>query len=172
MQSKEVTDASECRAKLAELIQDMRYAMLTTANPDGSLHSRPMAAQQKNFSGELWFFTGRDSGKVAAIQSDQNVNVAYAEPDKNRYLSIAGRAQLVDDKKKAEEMWNPAYRAWFPDGLEDPNLALLKISVESAEFWDAPASLTVHLIGFAKAMATGQPYKTGSEEHGRVELRH
>ncbi len=155
--------------KLGELLEDMRIGMLTTAETDGSLHSRPMATQQIEFDGDLWFFTEIDSGKVHELQQDRNVNVSYASEKDNRYVSITGKGNLVRDRAKIEELWNPILKAWFPKGLEDPNLGLLKITVTSAEYWDSPSSVVVHLVGFIKATVTGQSYEPG--EHAKVDLK-
>lgn len=149
--------------KLRELIKDIRIAMLTTAEEDGKLRSRPMAAQQTEFDGDLWFFTAKNSEKAAEIRHDQRVNVSFAAPDDNRYVSVSGRAQLVDDKAKAKELWNPFVKAWFPDGLDDPNLTLLKVEVEAAEYWDAPGNKMVQLVWLAKAVLTGSPPRNAGE---------
>jgi general stress protein 26 len=139
-----------------------------TQAADGSLHGRPMATQELESDGTLWFFTGASSGKVREIERDQHVLLSYAAPDDNRYVSVAGTAQMVKDRAKAEELWNPAFKAWFPDGLDDPELALLKVEIESAEYWDSPSSTIVHLVGFAKAVAMGKPYHGG--ENATIEL--
>ncbi len=159
---------SEAIAKLGELIQDIRIAMLTTTERSGELRSRPMATQDAGFDGTLWFFTGADSGKVQEISGDQDVNVAYVDHDKSRYVSVSGRATLVRDQAKIDELWSPIVKAWFPDGKDDPNLALLKVDVTGAEYWDAPSSKLVQVAGFVKAIATGQTYDSG--EHGEVSL--
>lgn len=154
--------------KLGELIQDINVAMLTTVCDDGSLRSRPMATQQTgDFDGTLWFFTKADAPKVH--EADHHpVNLAYAKPDKQHYVSVSGKAALVRDQAKIKELWNPMYKAWFPKGLDDPELALLRVDVEKAEYWDSPSSTMVHLVGFVKALATGQSYKPG--ENKKVNL--
>jgi general stress protein 26 len=143
--------------KLAKLIRGIKFAMLTTAMPDGTLRSRPMATQQAPFDGSLWFFTYFHSGKVDEIEHDQHVNVSYADPSGNRYVSVSGRAAIVRDRQKAGELWSELHRAWFPQGLDDPNLALLRVDVHDAEYWDGPSSRMVQLAGFVKAMVTGKP---------------
>jgi len=77
---------------------------------------------------------------------------------------VSGRASVVRDRGKAEELWSPAMKAWFPDGLDDPDLALLRVQVEDAEYWDTPSSKMVHVVGFVKAVATGQRYQPGENE--------
>lgn len=155
--------------RLGKMIQGIRVAMLTTLDPDGVLRSRPMATQEVEFDGRLWFFTGKQSGKVTAIQNEQHVNVAYASPDDNRYVSIAGRASVLRDEKKIRELWTPAMRAWFPKGVDDPDISLIAVDVESAEYWESPSSTIVHLVGFTKAMLTGRRYDA-SENHGRLDM--
>jgi general stress protein 26 len=150
--------------KLAELIKDIRIAMLTTVDEDGSLRSRPMATQDVEFNGELWFMVGADSAKVHEVQEDRQVNVSFANPDDQRYVSVSGSAQLVRDRQRIDEFWNPMYKAWFPEGKDDPNIALLRVTVSKAEYWDSHSSPVVHLLGFAKALITGQSYDGGENE--------
>ncbi|MBX3064502.1 MAG: pyridoxamine 5'-phosphate oxidase family protein [Anaerolineae bacterium] len=138
--------------KLRELIKDVDIAMLTTMDQDGSLRSRPMGTQDFEFDGDLWFFTSVDTAKVSEIKTENRVNVSYAAPDKNRYISVSGTATLINDKAKMKEYWSPIYKIYFPDGLEDPNLRLLKIKVEKAEYWDGPNGLIPTIIGFAKGL--------------------
>lgn len=160
----EHTDNNENIKKLRELIKDIRFAMLTTVEEDGTLRSRPMATQQTEFDGDLWFFTNANAPKVDEVQQEQHVNVSYANPEKQKYVSVSGKAQLVRDRQKIEELWNPLYKAWFPNGLDDPNLALLKVNVDRAEYWDSPSSAVVRLVGFVKALTTGKPYSGGENE--------
>jgi general stress protein 26 len=142
--------------KLAKLIKSIKYAMLTTAMPDGTLRSRPMATQAGEFDGTLWFFTHDNTGKVDEIRNDQHVNLAYADPSHNRWVSVSGRASVVRDRRKAEELWTEIHRAWFPDGLDDPTLALLRVDVTDAEYWDGPSTKVAQLAGFVKALVTGK----------------
>lgn len=156
--------------KVNELIEAIRFGMFTTLTEEGALHSRPMAAQELDENNSLWFLTSSQSGKVKAIAHDKQVNVAFSAPAKNDYLSLAGTAQVLIDKEKIKELWNPAYLAWFPKGVDDPNICLIRVDVNTAEYWDSPTSKVVYLIGLAKAAVTGQPYKAGPDEHGRVHL--
>lgn len=150
--------------KLAELIEDIEIAMLTTAEEDGTLRSRPMATQKEPFDGELWFFTQASAPKVDEIEADRHVNLSYAQPKDQRYVSVSGTAQLVRDKAKAKQFWNPVLKAWFPDGLDDPDLALLRVRVSEAEYWDAKSAKLVQLAGLAKALITRQEYHPGENE--------
>ncbi|HSV14919.1 MAG TPA: pyridoxamine 5'-phosphate oxidase family protein [Tepidisphaeraceae bacterium] len=164
----DTTQQSQNIEKLASLIKGVRIAMLTTTDGDGSLHSRPMATQSADFDGELWFLTGQRSHKVQEINRDHHVSLSYADPSDNRYVSISGTARLVRDRKRAEDLWNPMYKAWFPKGLDDPELCVLRVTPERAEYWDSPSSAVVHMVGFVKAALTGKPADAG--EHGEMRL--
>jgi general stress protein 26 len=153
--------------KLNELIKDIKIAMLTT-NDANVLRSRPMATQDTEFNGELWFFTSKQTHKAEEIAKDSRVNVSYSEPDDNRYISMSGMAELVDDRAEIEELWSPVYQAWFPKGLDDPNIILLKITVEQAEYWDATSSSLVEAFGLLKALVTGEQASGG--DHAMVSL--
>src|SRR3954463_2099466 len=133
--------------KLAKLIKGIKVAMLTTQDDDGTFRSRPMATQDEEFDGTLWFFTQIDSHKVTEIDRQHQVNLSYADSGDNRYVSISGLATLVRDRAKIDELWSPVLKAWFPDGKDDPNIALLRVDVQKAEYWDAPSSTLVKLVG-------------------------
>jgi general stress protein 26 len=149
---------------LAEKIKDIRFAMMTTAEPDGSLHSRPMATLDMEFNGDLWFFTQASTPKVQDVQRDEQVNLSYTKPEDNLFISISGTAQLVHDEKKMKDYWKPYLKAWFPKGLEDPDLALLRVSVDSAEFWESPAGTIGRIYSAVKGLATGGKDMGGENE--------
>jgi general stress protein 26 len=132
--------------KVWDLIKHLEVAMLTTQDSDGTLHSRPMAALEMDPTGYLWFFTEASSHKVDEVQHHRNVNVAYLDPAKNRFVSISGKAQVIRDAAKAKELWRPFLRAWFSKGVDDPSVALLRIQIERADYWDSPASRVVQLL--------------------------
>jgi general stress protein 26 len=150
--------------KLNSLIKEIKFAMLTTAESDGTLRSRPMATQQAPFDGDLYFFTYGSAPKVEEAQQHHQVNLSYANPDDNVYVSVSGAAQLLRDRQKMEQLWNPIYKAWFPKGLDEPDIALLKVNVEQAEYWDSPNNKLVQLGGFVKALVTGQQAKGGENK--------
>lgn len=149
--------------KLKELIEGIDFCMLTTID-GGHLRSRPMSTQQFEFDGDLWFFTSDQTHKVTEIQKDARVNVSYSKPDDDSYVSVSGRAEMVKDKAKIAELWNPILNAWFPDGLNDPSLCLLKVSVEQAEYWDSSSGKLMEILGFVKALATGQQADWGENK--------
>lgn len=134
--------------RFSKLIKDIPFVMLTTINNDDeTLRSRPMTLQKAEFEGDLWFFAARTSPACLDIEENPKVNLAFAEPKDTAFVSATGIAEVVFDKEKATELWNPIYKAWFPEGLEDPELCLIRVVVESADYWDAPSSKVVQGIG-------------------------
>jgi general stress protein 26 len=125
--------------RLNQLIEGIELAMLTSVHANGQLHSRPMATQVATDDGFLWFFTAQHSSKVDAIRNDHQVNVAYADPSNMRFVSVCGTCELVRSRVIASELWRPEYSRYFPGGAEDPDLILLKVTINSAEYWDADA---------------------------------
>ena len=140
--------------KLWDLIKHLEVALLTTTEPDGTLHTRPMAAMQTDFDGNLWFFTEAASHKVDEIHHHPQVNVTYVDAVKNRYIAVSGKAYVVRDRAKARTLWLPFLRAWFPNGVDSPEIALLRIQVEKVEYWESPSSKSVGLLGFTITTTT------------------
>jgi general stress protein 26 len=152
--------------KVAELLKDERIAVFTTTAPDGTLMSRPMAMQEVEFDGDLWFFASRSSRKVAHVTANPQVNVATA--GSSSWVSLTGHAVVIDDPAKKEDLWSAVVEAWFPDGPEDPDVVLLRVDAASAEYWDSPGGRVASAISFAKAKLTGQPYDGGENETVRL----
>ena len=149
----------EDRATVAKIVKAAKVGLLTTVSPEGQLHSRPLVAQDVEFDGDLWFFCDEDSNKVREIRSNPEVNVAFSNSQQSEWTSISGRAEVVHDRARAEELWNPMLEVWFEDGLDTPGLALLKVHADTAEYWESSSSRVVRLIGAVRAAATGDPDK-------------
>ncbi len=154
----------EARARLVELMEDMPIGMMTTYGPDGP-RSFPMARQQVEPSAELWFITARDTQHVADLARTAQVSMTFTS--RSSWVALTGRATVVDDQARLEELWTTFAEAWMPEGPEDPNAVLLRLDVEEAEFWDTPGGRISSLISFAKTRLTGETYDA---EHGRVDL--
>ena len=151
--------------KVRDMIEDIRIAMMTTVDQSNNLVSRPMAALQVDEAGNIWFFTQRSSPKVDQIeQHDQQVNVSFADVSDADYVSVSGTAKEVDDRAKIDELWNPQAKAWFPKGKDDPELTLLKVHIDVAEYWSANDSKMVRFFQQATAAITGNPPKMGENE--------
>jgi general stress protein 26/GNAT superfamily N-acetyltransferase len=155
-----MTDAHE---ELWERIEKVRPTMMTTVERDGTLRSRPMWTLGDGFDGSLWFFTSDDAPKAEELAADPRVLLSYAAPDKDLFLSVWGRAAVVHDRTKAEELWNVYAEAWFPEGLDDPHLALLRVDVERAQYWEDRKPKVLQLAEFALGAVTGKRPESGDE---------
>lgn len=172
-QGNDATSAAQSRSDegmnhLLELIADVKVAMMTTQDKDGNLRSRPMQTLDTHPDGTFWFFTSDHSGKADEVAKDPRINLSYALPEKNRYISVSGLGEIVHDLDKKKELWKPIYRAWFPEGVDDAHCSLLKVHVEKAEYWDTPSSTFVEIVGFTKALLTGKAYQQSDESHQKI----
>ena len=151
--------------KLREIVKAVDICMLTTVDERGDLHSRPMSNNREiEFDGDLWFFTYGSSHKVDEVGRVPKVNASFADVDAQLYASLTGRAEVVRDPAKIEELWQPQLRAWFPEGKETPDIALLKVSVERAEYWDGSQSLVAHAVSLVSSLVTGEQARLGENE--------
>ena len=158
------TQSEERREKVWDLVRDIRAAMLVTQNANGAMSARPMSAVNKDFTDRLWFMTSADSPKLEDIRAMPLVLVAYAEPKDQNYVSVRGSARIVTDAVKIRELWTEAARVWFPRGPDESNIALIEVSVDSAEYWDAPSATMVYAYGYAKARLTRKPPDIGENK--------
>ncbi len=156
----------EGKKKIGELIKDVRICMMATLNSDGTIDTRPMATQETEFDGAVWFLTRHESGKVHEIEDDAHVTLVYSDPKDHNFVSAKGKAQVSQDKAKIHELWNPMFKAWFPNGEEDPSIAVLKVNIDEAEYWEASSSRLVFGIKYLAKAVTGGKVDVG--EQGKV----
>nr|WP_295776756.1 pyridoxamine 5'-phosphate oxidase family protein [Rhodoferax sp.] len=153
--------------QLWSLIEGMRFAMLTTHARSDHLHARPMTMQNKNFDdGKLWFFMSRSGDTVGELQSSPNVGVAFVDPGDDKYVSLSAVARVVEDRSKVRELWSKMDDAWFKGGTDDPDLALVEVSVVHGHYWDVKESKLTQLFLMAKAAVTDERPHIG--ESGEV----
>jgi len=155
------------------MIDSAKYCMLATTQADGVIRSRPMATQStdKAAEGELWFFTRHHSTKVDEMRQRPHVNLSFVAQGETLFISVSGKGEVVLDKQKMKELWNPALKAWFPKELDDPELSLLRIDVTDAEYWNNTSNTFVQLYGYIKASVTGQPHRGEGQEHDKIHLQ-
>jgi general stress protein 26 len=153
----QMKSAESDRKKVWDLVKDIQFAMMVTQDADGSMHGRPMSAMQKEFEGTLWFMTRDQTLKVEALEANPKVMLSYADVDKHHYVSLTGTARIVHDKAKVKDLWSEAARVWFPNGPDDPQIALIGVEVTDAEYWDSASSTMVYAYGYVKARLTGEP---------------
>ena len=168
---------AESWQKLTGLIEHTKFTMMATvSSADGTIRSRPMATQHVGDRsslepGTLWFFTQRSSHKVEELRANPQVNLGYIGQGETLFISVSGTAELVVDEKKNAELWNPVLKAWFPKGLDDPELSLLRVRATQAEYWDNTSNKLVQLFGYAKAALTGEPHRGEGQDHEKISLQ-
>jgi general stress protein 26 len=167
--SEELT-REEKLAKLREMVKAVDICMLTTVDEQGGLHSRPMSNNREiEFDGDLWFFTYGSSHKVDEVGRAPQVNASFADTDAQQYASLTGRAEVVRDRAKIEELWKRHLRAWFPEGVDTPDIVLLKVTVERAEYWDSSQSVVAHAVSLVSSLIKGEPAHPGENE--KIDLK-
>jgi general stress protein 26 len=144
--------------------------MLTHRHDDGTLHSHPLTTMNRKIDegGLLYFFVGRDTELGARLQSDASVNVSYVDHDKDRYVSIAGQARVSDDTDTKQRLFNALTKAWFPGGWQDPNLELIEVKIQQAEYWNTKESKVTQLLKIAAAAASGTRAHMGEKKEFHV----
>ncbi len=155
------TTQQDRQDKVRQLVRSTKLAMLTSVDPDGRLVSKPMATQDVDFDGTVWFISERDSHKARNIERDPRVNVAYSSNDS--WVSLSGTAEVVDDHAKLQELWNSFTGAWLEGGPENPNNVLIKVTGDTAEYWDSPGSRVTQVANLVKAKVTGRTLDTDNE---------
>ncbi|MBC7658724.1 MAG: pyridoxamine 5'-phosphate oxidase family protein [Chitinophagaceae bacterium] len=163
------THNPEAVYRLMAMIGSIKTSMLTTIDRDGTLRSRPMLTQDYQQDGTLWFFSSDHYGKAEELEADPRVNVTYSMPDKSRFISISGLAEIVHDESKKRELWRPSFAEWYPEGSNDTHLALIKVYIQKAEYWDVPSNRLVEILSFTKAVLTGGTYHT-AEPHQKLQF--
>jgi len=153
--------------KLGELVEDIDVAMMTTRAADGSMVSRPLQTLKLDDNGEFIFFTAAKSHKVDELTADSAVNLAYANPGKQRYVSVRGRARMDRDPDTINELWSLPQKIFFPKGKDDPNLMVLRIRVQDASYWEGASNFIARAFDFARGMLDESPGNLG--EHGHLQ---
>jgi general stress protein 26 len=144
--------------------------MLAHRHADGSLHSHPLTTQNKSLAedGCLYFFVSKSTEVGQRLQQDGNVNLSYANPDKDTWVSVTGTARVLDDMAKKKELFNPMAKAWFPSGPEDPDMELVEVRIGEAEYWNIKQNKLLQMIKMGKSAVTGKQPSMG--EHKEVQF--
>jgi general stress protein 26 len=156
-----IENRSEAIDKLKDLLQDVNICMFITTDDNGKVMSRPMATVDTDDEGNVWFFTNEFSEKIHEASQDNSVALAYSHPGKNVYVHINGVSTVIVDKAKMKELWTPLVKAWFPDGVDDPKLCLIKVNVQEAHYWNSASNKMVTFFNMVKSIATGDRYDEG-----------
>jgi general stress protein 26 len=157
---------AESISKVTDIINDSHIGMFTTINEQGALVSRPLAVQDVKDDGDMWFFTSANTSQVAHIKANPAVNVSFGQ--RTEWVSVAGTAEVVTDRQLIHDMWNQMVEAWFPDGPDTPEVVLLHVDSDSAEYWTSPGGTAATVLQWIKSKVTHNRMSVG--ESGTVEL--
>jgi len=144
-----------------DLMEKISICMLTT-HDGAQIRSRPMAAFVRRDEDAIYFLGDAHHHKDEQIAENPNVGLAFA--DGQKFVSVTGHAAVSRDQAKIKELWKPEFKLWFPDGIDTPDIALLKVNVEKAEYWDSPSSKIVQAFSFVKALVTGTEMQGGENK--------
>lgn len=159
---------SEAIEKFRDLVKDVNICMFTTINENHDMTSRPMLTSLVDDEGNVWFFTNEFSEKISEVSKDNVVHLIYSHPVKNIYADVKGTCSVIIDKKKMEELWDPTLKNWFPQGLEDPKICLVKVATETAYFWNHSSSKMGLVFQMIRSITKGDQYK--ETEKGKLDL--
>ena len=157
-------------AELAAKIKSVRFAMFTTVDQHGHLTSRPMTNQELDADGALWFYTSSATDLWENIGANPKVNLAFAEPADSLYVSISGIAERVVERDRIHALWNPMVAAWFPNGVDDPHVVLVRVAARTVQYWDSNDNKMTQVFEMAKAAITGTRPAIEPGEHGKIAL--
>ena len=156
---------------LYELLKVFPTAMLVTRDADGRMHARPMAIAELEPNADAYFATRIETPKVAEVQNFPDVLVTFQGT--SQFALILGKASIVTDRGLIRELWSETWRAWIPDGADDPSLVLIKIEAKEGEYWDnSGAQGLKYLFDGAKAILTGDTIKPDAAQHAKLRLVH
>ena len=135
-----------------ELMKKIGFAMLVTRDGE-KLRARPMSAYLERESNAIYFLTDARRHKDEEISRNPSVNLSFANASDQKYVSITGSAEVSNDRARIKQLFSTPAKAWW-DSAEDPNIRVLKITPDDAEFWDLPGSV-ISYVKMAAAAVTG-----------------
>jgi general stress protein 26 len=135
-----------------ELMKKIGFAMLVTRDGD-KMRARPMSPYLERQNNAIYFLTDAHRHKDDEIARNPNINLSFADPGNQKYVSVGGTAAVSNDRAKIRELFSTPAKAWW-DSADDPNIRVLKVSPEDAEFWDSPGTI-ISYVKMAAAAVTG-----------------
>lgn len=152
------------------MVKDIKYTMMTTRNGENHLHSCPMNTTETSIGAkEIWFIGHKPSETVDNIKQNPEVNLAYVTQESDKYLSISGTAELVEDEEKLNELWSVMYNAYFEQGKDDPKVQLIKVVPHGAEYW-ANGNAIASAVKMAAAALTDNAVEKSLGENFSIKL--
>jgi general stress protein 26 len=158
-----MTDKASDIDHVWKLIDEIPIAMVVTHEGHGeNMRSRPMAVRPAKEEGALYFLTDAGTPKAEEIRRNQSVCLALSDNKGQRYVSISGHAEMIDDRDRVKKYWSVYDKAFWPDN-NDPRIRILRVTPESAEFWEGDGKV-VTAVKLVAAIASGERMNLGSNE--------
>jgi general stress protein 26 len=153
--------------KLRDQLKSIRFGMLTSLGSEGDLYSRPMTQQELDDNGSLWFFTSDDQPLAHQLSVNPQANITFTDPASDLYISLAGEASLLKDRGRAQQLWNPAVAVWYPEGVDDPHLTLIRFDISTAEIWDVDSNQMQQLFSGPEQAGAAQSAAKAAAQAGQ-----
>lgn len=161
--------SEEALKKFKKIVEDVRVCMFITNNQTEEEHTRPMSVVDVEDNGTVWFYTDIRSIKVEEVTTDRKVHLTFAHPGKESYMDVCGTGNIVTDRELIKQKWSPVVKAYFPNGADDPNIALLRIQPTSVYYWEAETGKMVQFLKMAVSAVTGNT-KIAQGAEGKLAL--
>lgn len=157
------------RKKIKEIQEKAGSCFFCTSIRTGKpFATRPMAVQELDEEGCFWFLSADDSKKNQELKADPSVQLLFQGSGYTDFLEIYGRASISKDKKKIKDLWNPLFKTWFTEGIDDPRITVIKVEPESGYYWDTKNN---RVIGFLKRVTGAVIGKTMDDSiEGKVKV--
>lgn len=160
--------SKEAISKIKEMAEDITTCMFCTELSVRPIPTRPMALQEVDGYGNLWFISSAESNKNVEIKHDDDVQLIFAKNADAHFLSVFGKAIIYTDKAHIEEMWTPIAKTWFEDGKNDPNVTVIRVEPQDAYYWDTKNGKMISMLRMAAGAVFGKIDEGGVE--GRLNV--
>jgi general stress protein 26 len=155
--------------RLHDVIKDFDNAMLLTQGSGGRPHLRPMHIAEIRADGDIFFATSLDSPKVSEIAADPEAVVVFQ--GQRQFAAVYGRAEVIRDRALIDQLWSEAWKVWFPEGKDDPNLCLIRVDGREGEYWDNAGVQGIrYAFEAAKAYMQGRTPVPDEKQNAKVRL--
>jgi general stress protein 26 len=161
MADKENLSNQDAIKKMKDMAEEIQICMFCTYDAQNKMQTAPMNANQIDDDGTFWFLSTKDSTRNIDIQANSVTDLIFAQPSKSNYLSIRGTSEILHDKQKIDDLWNPMVKTWFTEGKDDPNITVIKFTPEEAYYWDTKNGKMVSFLKIALGAVTGKTMDDG-----------
>jgi general stress protein 26 len=147
--------------KMKDMAEEVQICMFCTYDAQNKMQTAPMSANQIDDDGTFWFLSTKESTRNSDIQGNNSTDLIFAQPSKSNYISIRGTSEILYDKQKINDLWNPIVKTWFTEGKDDPSISIIKFTPEEAYYWDTKNGKMISFLKIAVGAVTGKTMDDG-----------